>query len=143
VRATERMPWGERRDVSHDELCMAVVDHASDLLLLCLDSVMEDEPALRLRLREQFAKEAVVEVERYVAGRGFVDVAIDIPECDGWQTTLVECKTNRENWSAGDVIRQLKYYRSLQSQSPNVRVARLVLVVDHEGTRRLLEGSPF
>lgn len=128
MRTIEQFPWGENRagNLSHDSICWQCVKHADRILLEWLDYQLLSRPWVQ-RLRDragddnaaQSFREAIqrVEVERPVPS-GFVDVAIDVDTAKmpglldpPTGTLLVQCKTDRDEWLAGDLIRQLKFYR--------------------------------
>ena len=105
MRAVERTPWAERRNATHDAMCLVVAQHPE-----------------RVFIRYSGAAQAKIEAP---IGRGFVDVLAwtDAPE-DEREYAIVEVKTNSERGSGGDIIRQLRWYREQLG-----RPARLVLVV--------------
>lgn len=83
------------------------------------------------RIFPKFTGEVAAHTE-VPAGTGFIDVfASTIAPRDEVQCALIEVKTNAENASAGDTIRQLKWYlRQLVSKGQD---ARLILVVEDDG----------
>lgn len=109
MRVVERTPWAEKRSARHDEICFAVASRPE-------------------RLFPRFTGEVQATVEA-PCGHGFVDVlARTVAPCAEREVALVEVKTNDERASAGDIIRQLKWYRKqldyLREQP------RMVLVVE-------------
>lgn len=105
MRVVERTPWAEKRNATHDSMCLAV-------------SLRPE------RLFHGYTGAARATVEAPV-GPGFVDVLAwtDAPPAEQ-DFAVVEVKTNSERASGGDVIRQLRWYRERLA-----RPARLVLVV--------------
>ncbi len=105
MRAVEREPWVQRRNATHDEMCLAVSRHPENLF------------------RNYYgAAQAKIEAP---AGRGFIDVLAwtDAPD-DEREWAIVEVKTNSERESGGDVVRQLRWYREQLA-----RPAAMILVV--------------
>lgn len=92
MRAVERTPWAEQRGSRHDEMCALVAAHPE-------------------RVFPKFSGDAFAIVEAPIAN-GYADlfVTTDAPQ-DEQQHAIVEVKTNDERWSAGDAIRQLKWYK--------------------------------
>jgi hypothetical protein len=78
----------------HDEMCAAVVARP-EALLYWLNA--EEAPIKRV-------------VPEYPCGTGYLDVLIE--RADVNEAYLVEVKTDAEHASAGDVIRQLRWYSS-------------------------------
>lgn len=109
MRAVEKMPWVEQRSSRHDEMCAIVARRPG-------------------RLFKGFKGETRATVE-WPCGRGFVDVyaETDAPPNE-IQRCIVEVKTRSESNSAGDVIRQVKWYRQ-HSGYENVSV---VVVVEND-----------
>lgn len=105
MRAVERTPWATRRTSKHDEMCAAIVARP-DAFMWWFDS-----PAVG---------RVLVEV---ACGTGYADIVIESP--DGSTAWLVEVKTAAENASAGDIIRQLKWYRSHMKRYNDVHLACL------------------
>lgn len=105
MRAVERTPWAERRTATHDAMCLAVAQNAG-------------------RIFRYYTGAVRAEVEAPL-GPGFVDVLAwtDAPR-DEREWAIVEVKTNAEQTTGGDIIRQLRWYRE-RLACP----ARLVLVV--------------
>lgn len=94
MRAVERTPWAERRSTRHDEICSAI---ATDP-----DALMHFMPGGGAKVER-----GTVEAK---CGPGFCDVLL---ETHGREVAwFVEVKTDAERASAGDVIRQLKWYAS-------------------------------
>lgn len=112
MRLVERVPFGGPRPPRHDEMCLAIA-RRPDLLFP----------------RFPGAVRAVVEAP---VGGGFVDVLglTDAPP-DEVEAAIVEVKTRHENSSAGDVIRQIRWYRDrLPRAYQTGGEPRLVLVVE-------------
>lgn len=105
MRAVEKTPWAERRNATHDAMCLLVAQHPE-------------------RLFRGYTGAACATIEAPL-GSGFVDVLAwtDAPE-DEREFAIVEVKTNSERTSGGDVVRQLRWYRQRLGLP-----ARLVLVV--------------
>lgn len=101
----ERTPWAEKRNATHDAMCLAV-------------SLRPE------RVFAGYTGAACSTIEAPV-GNGFVDVLAwtDAPEAEK-EFAIVDVKTNSERDSGGDVIRQMRFYQARLG-----RPARLVLVV--------------
>lgn len=111
MRAVERVPFPERRGSRHDEMCAAVAANASRIF-----------PAFNGEVR------ATVEAP---CGSGFVDVlAVTVGPPEEVLVAIVEVKTRGDTSSAGDIIRQLKWY---EQRLPLDAPVRLVLVVENDG----------
>jgi hypothetical protein len=83
------------------------------------------------RIFPRWTGETRVTVEAPV-GRGFVDVlAVTDAPAGELQVLVIEVKTRDEQASAGDVIRQLKWYRA-QLPGRLQHDARLVVVVEND-----------
>ena len=123
MRAVERMPWVERRGSVHDRMCAGVV-RAAETILWCF-SHGEHPKAGRV----------LVEAE---CGTGFCDVLIE--SADRSVAWFVEVKTDDEKASAGDIIRQLKWYAA---QRHGYEKKRLVCVAESADDilRELLEAG--
>lgn len=118
MRAVERSPWATRRSSRHDEMCAAVLESKD-------------------RIFPKFTGEVRASVE-YPAGPGYVDVfaCTDAPPNER-EFAIVEVKTNDEQASAGDIIRQMKWYLQQLRRDRNgldrAARTRLILVVDQGG----------
>ena len=123
MRAVERTPWSERRSTRHDEICAAI---AGDPY-----SLMHFLPCNGVKL-DRLTVEAP-------CGPGFCDVLLETHGlCSGW---FVEVKTDAERASAGDVIRQLRWYAA---QRHGYVAKHLVCVPESNPDatfRRLLEAA--
>lgn len=118
MRAVERRPWAERRSAAHDELCELVAAHPGVILSLW------GEKAARL-----VPSRVVVEAP---CGPGFCDVLIEC-EAAARQRRLgliVEVKTDDESASAGDIIRQLKFYGERLRETRRYNSIWLAVVVE-------------
>lgn len=106
MRAVERAPWAERRTPRHDAMCLAVIRGAAKIF-------------------PRFTGHTETEAEAPL-GSGFADVLAwtDAPR-DEREWAILEIKTNAERTTAGDIIRQLRWYRE-RLGCP----ARLILVVE-------------
>lgn len=118
MRAVERTPWAVRRSSRHDEMAAIVLAH-KELIF------------------PRFTGEVHASVE-YPAGPGFCDVfAATIAPPTDRLFRIVEVKTKDEAASAGDTIRQLKwYFRQLRRDANGRDRAErmgLTLVVEDDG----------
>ena len=97
----------EARPSSHDEVVAFILTH----LDLVKNSLASDVLSV---------KDAKTEVRLHHYGfTGFIDIlaTAEVLICDEHHKTgevpiIIEVKSERENWSAGDVIRQLKSYKT-------------------------------
>lgn len=123
MRAVEKMPWVERRGSVHDRMCAGVV-RAAETIVGTLS-------------RGKYTKTGRVAVEAE-CGTGFCDVLIESQ--DRTVAWFVEIKTDDEKASAGDIIRQLKWYAA---QRHGYEKKRLVCVAESadEIMRELLEAG--
>ena len=119
MRAVERAPWTERRSSRHDEMCLAIAKEAGLLF-------------------HGFTGEVAVKIEA-PCGAGFADLIVrTIAPFGEVQAALVEVKTNDENCSGGDIIRQIRWYRKnfpfeQQEMAANMQ-PRLVLVLEDQSS---------
>lgn len=116
MRAVEKMPWVERRSSVHDRMCAGVVRAAQTITRILPGRIL-------------------VEAEW---GTGFCDVLIESPDrAIAW---FVEVKTDDEKASAGDIIRQLKWY---SGQRHGYEKKRLVCIAESadDVMRELLEAG--
>lgn len=92
MRRCDRGPWVQRRSKRHDAMCAAIV-------------------VRKERIFPRFTGEVRAKVE-VPCGLGFCDVAAytDAPP-DEREYAIIEVKTNEEDFGAGDLIRQLKWYQ--------------------------------
>lgn len=116
MRAVEKMPWVERRSSVHDRMCAGVVRAAETITRHTVGRIL-------------------VEAE---CGSGFCDVLIE--SSDRATAWFVEVKTDDEKASAGDVIRQLKWYAA---QRRGYEKKHMVCVAESadEIMRELLEAG--
>lgn len=110
MRAAERTPWADRRSSRHDEMCALVA-------------------AWPERLFPTYGGEVRARVE-VPCGAGFCDVLVwqEAPPSER-EAFIVEVKTRHEQTSAGDVLRQLRWYR--QRLGGRFASVRLALVVEN------------
>ena len=110
MRAVERLPWAERRGSRHDEMCAAIAAHPE-------------------RVFPGFAGEARASVEA-PCGQGFIDVLVStVAPPEEMRVAIVEVKTRGDTSSAGDILRQMKFY---DQRMPLDAPVRMVLVVEDE-----------
>lgn len=122
----KKLPWLDKRPSRHDELCAFALDVFSE---------------------DGFGGETLaVEVEKeleYGSSEKYADIYIH-GEDDGQKYhVIIEIKTQDESASAGDIIRQLKWYRaglkkSLDAAGRGDESVRLVLVHDGDPSRPAL-----
>lgn len=112
MRAVDRTPWADHRSSKHDEMCAIVASHPEKIF-------------------PGYAGLTRVTVEKEL-GRGFADVfAIKDAPPGEVEVAILEIKTRYEDTSAGDVIRQLKWYRA--QLTPELQlVTRLAVVVEDD-----------
>lgn len=115
MKVSDQGPWVQRRSKRHDEMCAAIV-------------------VRKERIFPGFTGEVRARVE-VPCGRGFCDVVAmtDAPPEDR-DVAIIEVKTNVEVFSAGDLIRQLKWYQQHIRLPRGVRRQdiRLITVLEDE-----------
>lgn len=115
MRAVEKTPWAQQRDSEHDSICLCII-------------ASEEKRGWKCEL------EAPV-------GPGFVDVLATKISSDGQKkmAAIWEAKTLNERPSAGDIIRQLKWYRAQLQRWPN-RYDAINLQVAFESENQVTNG---
>lgn len=99
MRSVERVPWATQRSSRHDDMCLEVVQGGYIILA-----------SLHRELRESNCTVTNVSAEAE-CGSGFCDVLVEFDRFSDPCALVVEVKTDNESASAGDTIRQLKWYR--------------------------------
>lgn len=109
----------ESRPSSHDELVAYVLSHPEIIWNLIKDD-------MRSFAVKSLETESVILGFRRGVIEGFIDILATVVErCCSCKVlgirkkVVIEVKSNKENWTAGDVIRQLKKYSHLLDTPPN------------------------
>ena len=112
MRLIEQQRFGGQRSSRHDAMCVAVASR----------------PEL---IFPRFTGEVRVTIEAPL-GHGFADLlAVTEAPPNEVQAAIIEVKTRDERCSAGDVIRQLKWYRANLPERLKVNPVRLIVVVEN------------